>query len=85
MKRHGGWKSTSVAEGYLEDSIGSKNKIARSILGTEEKAGTSSAAVSLPQEIVVEPNCVNFQMMKSSETLSVAFHNVSNCVFNFNK
>ncbi|KAJ8910515.1 hypothetical protein NQ315_012812 [Exocentrus adspersus] len=29
LKRHGGWKSTSVAEGYLEDSISSKNKVSR--------------------------------------------------------
>ncbi|KAJ8914384.1 hypothetical protein NQ315_017474 [Exocentrus adspersus] len=29
LKRHGGWKSTSVAEGYLEDSISSKNKLSR--------------------------------------------------------
>lgn len=86
LKRHGGWKSTSVAEGYLEDSIGSKNKIAHLIFGAEEKVGTSSIAVS--QENVVEPNCLNLQMKKSSETLSVAgmsFHNVTNCVFNFNK
>ncbi|KAJ8912673.1 hypothetical protein NQ315_011032 [Exocentrus adspersus] len=29
LKRHGGWKSTSIAEGYLEDSISSKNKVLR--------------------------------------------------------
>jgi hypothetical protein len=27
-KRHGGWKSTSVAEGYIENSIQKKNNIA---------------------------------------------------------
>lgn len=27
LKRHGGWKSTSVAEGYIEESIQNKTKI----------------------------------------------------------
>lgn len=33
LKRHGGWKSSSVAEGYLEDSISSKNKVSRMLAG----------------------------------------------------
>ncbi|KAJ8914729.1 hypothetical protein NQ315_017439 [Exocentrus adspersus] len=32
IKRHGGWKSASVAEGYLEDSLQNKKKIAPQIL-----------------------------------------------------
>ncbi|KAJ8915867.1 hypothetical protein NQ315_015478 [Exocentrus adspersus] len=32
IKRHGGWKSASVAEGYLEDSLQNKKKIASQIL-----------------------------------------------------
>ena len=48
LKSHGGWKSNSVAEGYIEDSISRKNEISNRILtggdgktfeGTE---GTSS-------------------------------------------
>lgn len=31
LKRHGGWKSTSVAEGYIENSISNKVKIAQTI------------------------------------------------------
>lgn len=33
LKRHGGWKSTTVVEGYLEDSICSKNKISKILAG----------------------------------------------------
>jgi integrase len=29
IKRHGGWKSTSVAEGYIENSIQNKINIAK--------------------------------------------------------
>lgn len=35
LKRHGGWKSSAVAEKYIEDSIESKQKIARMIQGGE--------------------------------------------------
>ncbi|XP_074038703.1 uncharacterized protein [Leptinotarsa decemlineata] len=43
LKRHGGWKSSTVAEGYLEDSIELRNKTARmlSTLSSEE-AGPST-------------------------------------------
>lgn len=31
LKRHGGWKSSTVAEGYIEDSIKNKVKIGETI------------------------------------------------------
>jgi integrase len=31
IKRHGGWKSTAVAEGYLEDSLNNKIAISNKI------------------------------------------------------
>lgn len=33
LKRHGGWKSSTVAEGYIEDSIENKSKICQGIVG----------------------------------------------------
>lgn len=41
LKRHGGWKSTSVAEGYLEDSISSKNEVSRMLAGIPSGSGFS--------------------------------------------
>lgn len=35
LKRHGGWKSSSVAERYVEDALEGKTKIARMIQGGE--------------------------------------------------
>ena len=32
LKRHGGWKSTTVAEGYIENSMENKIKIANQII-----------------------------------------------------
>ncbi|XP_047023444.1 uncharacterized protein LOC124632594 [Helicoverpa zea] len=33
LKRHGGWKSNAVVEGYIEDSIENKSKICKGIVG----------------------------------------------------
>jgi integrase len=43
LKRLGGWKSTNVAEGYVDASIQNKKKIAQMILG---KDNTTSKALS---------------------------------------
>lgn len=37
LKRHGGWKSSSVAEGYVEESVQNKIEIAKKITGTTHK------------------------------------------------
>lgn len=51
LKRHGGWKSTSVAEGYLEDSLSNKNKIASRILSDDPQPSTSSGGVNVTNRV----------------------------------
>lgn len=41
VKRHGGWKSSTVAEGYIEDSIQNKSKISNKITETINIRSTS--------------------------------------------
>ncbi|KAJ8968472.1 hypothetical protein NQ317_009227, partial [Molorchus minor] len=41
IKRHAGWKSTTVAEGYVENSIENKTKIANQVL-----EGTTTSAIT---------------------------------------
>lgn len=41
LKRHGGWKSSTVAEGYIEDSIQNKSKIYSKITETIKLRPTS--------------------------------------------
>ena len=36
LKRHGGWRSSTVAEGYIEDSLANKRNIGRKILPKNE-------------------------------------------------
>ncbi|KAJ8975487.1 hypothetical protein NQ317_012209 [Molorchus minor] len=47
IKRHAGWKSTTVAEGYVENSIENKTKISNQVLvGTTTSAITKTVNVS---------------------------------------
>jgi hypothetical protein len=43
LKRHGEWKSPTMAESYEEDSIENKNKISNSISGTVASNPTTSS------------------------------------------
>lgn len=57
LKRHGGWKSTSVAEGYLEDSIQNKLQVASKILGqTEIKNVNTTCTLVKNDENVINVN-----------------------------
>ncbi|KAJ8975097.1 hypothetical protein NQ317_002021 [Molorchus minor] len=62
IKHHAGWKSTTVAEGYVEISIENKTKTANQVLvGTTTSAITKTVNVSesnIPSNINFE-NCTN--------------------------
>lgn len=51
IKRHGGWKSSAVAEGYIEDSITNKNKIAERILPSTSTASNAAIALENPSTL----------------------------------
>ncbi|KAJ8981827.1 hypothetical protein NQ317_003871 [Molorchus minor] len=54
IKRHAGWKSTTVAEGYVENSIENKTKIANQVLvGAERFSNTVKLFQSSPASIVI--------------------------------
>lgn len=88
LKRHGGWKSSSVAEGYIEDSIRNKKDIAKLILSPNSdsvECGESS------QESQVENICGSSKMVGDSGAVSAAVAasaisfqgaKISNCTFN---
>jgi hypothetical protein len=55
LKRHGGWKSSSVAEGYMEDSIARKVDISKKIFKNVNMPShtTTSNSMSLHPETEV--------------------------------
>lgn len=77
LKRHGGWKSSTVAEGYLEDSIKNKVDIANKIhAGCSKNNIQETKFVSTTTKNVTIPNI--------SDTSSLQIFNVHNCTFNIN-
>lgn len=47
LKRHGGWQSTKVAEGYLNESLENKKLIASKILKSTPASASTSSCVAL--------------------------------------
>lgn len=76
IKRHGGWRSNSVAEGYIENSTENKKKISAAILG--EKSS------SLQQDVQNENVQINSQNNATFSTpvSGINFSNCSKCVVN---
>ena len=88
LKRHGGWRSSGVAEGYVDDSIANKLKIANKI----EKS-VSQTSTSLSQHEIQEsetsppapvPSCSrniteNITYTNSIERQNIPAHSFQNC------
>jgi hypothetical protein len=51
LKRHGGWKSTTVAESYVEESIANKISISNKILGIGENQPSTSSTTRAENEM----------------------------------
>ena len=54
LKRHGGWKSTTVTEGYIEESIKNKTKISKIVSSSINLPSTSrekSLSASPPSKL----------------------------------
>lgn len=90
LKRHGGWKSANIAEGYVENSIQNKidiaNKIQHGKTCVDEKGETSTKTVNITQKNI--NHTVEIQNDILSEQMSspcIKIYNPSNCTFNFAK
>lgn len=61
LKRHGGWKSSQVAEGYIEESFRHKNKTAKTIINQvyNSEASSSNSTTVRNETITVEGNSAN--------------------------
>jgi integrase len=57
LKRHGGWRSGTIAEGYIEDNIQNKLKIAEKIQGKRqhEKTVVPSTSSAFSNDYTEEP------------------------------
>lgn len=93
LKRHGGWRSTTVAEGYLEESISRKIKTTNQILtgasSSDEVATLNICNSNINNTSEVFNDNTNF-VLSSSHNCSVkssngiTLNNLSNCTININ-
>lgn len=69
VKRHGGWKSNTVAEGYIENSKEQKKKISEAIFGANNQTGLQVCQQSSTTDV------------KTVESIGINITNCSNCSF----
>lgn len=100
LKRHGGWKSDQVAEGYIEESVENKSKITSCITeainlnqSTSPRPSTSRdndfIVTNQPGPSTSSDNIIQSQVKQTNinlpnKTLNLTFNNCSNITFNFN-
>lgn len=77
LKRHGGWSSSQVAEGYIEDSVQNKIDIANKI----QKAGISNTEIVSETHYNVSSS-KNLTSTNNFETPCLQISNTNNCTFN---
>jgi integrase len=94
IKRHGGWRSNAVCEGYIDTSVENKKKIASKILGgemTDNEATTSASNISyqdfslLGRELVIAQAKAGISQQnlnvrsKNSDQVTSSAINFTNC------
>lgn len=85
LKRHGGWKSSNVAEGYIEESLTNKVDIANKIFrgegeGDKDKfINTNNSNNIIEEEIINSNNLADF-----SGKIQPMFNNCTNCNITIN-
>ncbi|KAK4873827.1 hypothetical protein RN001_013187 [Aquatica leii] len=96
LKSHGGWKSSTVAEGYIEDSLLNKANIAKRILKVDSGSNKPSTVVisdftTSENNITINENVrkgsfKNWSKNKGTGSSSglFSFNKCSNCVFKIN-
>lgn len=88
IKQLGGWKSTSVAEQYIEDSVSNKIRLAEKILISSKDPITELGATIKNFEPVATTSSNNFNLKCNSsrvvEPPNVNMVNCSNCIVNIN-
>lgn len=83
LKRHGGWKSSTVAEGYVEDSINNKIEISNKIL--ECNISRSNAIPSTPEmNSLLTPQTLVARTDPELSSLGMNIGSCTGCTININ-
>lgn len=91
LKRHGGWRSSSVAEGYIDDSVTIKTHVAQKIMNSVQSCGSNSLdyisdmdnsdpnmpSTSAKNDLTITENLL------STQTPGITIQNCSNFTINY--
>lgn len=81
LKRHGGWKSATTAEGYIEDSVENKLRIASTVLHGRTMLNNNATDVEI---VGTTDENITHQATVNSVPSSVTVSNCNNCQININ-
>lgn len=89
LKRHGGWRSSTVAEGYIDESVTNKMQIANKILHAVTDSSSSLTTLPSPSPKDVQTNIENQTLthtLSSNNTLThpISFTHCNNNNFTIN-
>lgn len=80
IKRHGGWRSSAMAEGYIDDCVNTKINVAKKILGEVPVEEPSTSKIYVGKE----NSGISEIAKKSNEILGMNISNNNHCVININ-
>ncbi|KAJ4442450.1 hypothetical protein ANN_04036 [Periplaneta americana] len=94
-KRHAGWKSSTVAEGYKENSMQNKMQFAKMILYESNRRATSTRLFQLPPKLSESAVISTYREVQSSislgkcitlgkSTIPITFNKCTNFIINSN-
>lgn len=83
LKRHGGWKSDTIAESYVEESILNKTKIAKTVLGEIQNNNIVINNDNFTQNLQNQFIKIDKNPQLPS-TSGINFYNATGCTFNIN-
>lgn len=89
LKKHGGWKSSTVAEGYVDQSVAHRTEIANKVFRTcgsaevtpDLRPGTSTAVVSMAEKNIISTQENSTVVPNSSRNMSFMQCTFNNCTF----
>lgn len=89
LKRHGGWRSATVAEGYIENSVENKIKISKQIMGEQtftvvEEHKEDTIEMMGAQEASSSSKSHHHELTNSLLEGGINFNNLNNCQITIN-
>lgn len=78
LKQHGGWKSSTVAEGYIENSLSKKIDISNKILTVQNKCSSTTTNNTIVEKSLGEAARIKFENLTSCTITVNNYYNKEN-------